>query len=172
VALGMAYPMTVQKRTLRGSPLEKRIEYFSVFSIYEARNAQISERGGEDGCPVFREEHEIFRKSLRSFLEKEVKPHQDEWRKSRQVPREIWRKMGEQGFIGTGWTRNTGRGGGFRLFRRADRRVQPRRCPGFSAGLGVHNDIVMPYIEMLGTEEQKVRWLPKCCTASASWPSA
>ena len=52
------------------------------------------------GAQIFREEHEIFRRSLRSFLEKEVKPHLEEWRRNRQIPREIWRKMGEQGFIG------------------------------------------------------------------------
>ena len=49
---------------------------------------------------IFCEEHEIFRRSLRGFLEKEVKPHLEEWRKNRQIPREIWRKMGDQGFIG------------------------------------------------------------------------
>jgi len=43
----------------------------------------------------------------------------------------------------------------------------PGRGLGFAAGMGVHNDIVMPYIDMLGTEEQKRRWLPKCCTGEA-----
>ena len=52
------------------------------------------------GVQFFREEHEIFRRSLRSFLDKEVKPRLDEWRKNRQIPRDNWRKMGEQGFIG------------------------------------------------------------------------
>jgi hypothetical protein len=50
----MAYPMTVQKRNPEGIAAGKKgLSIFSVFSIYEARNAQISERGGEDGCPVF-----------------------------------------------------------------------------------------------------------------------
>src|SRR5512136_339802 len=113
----------------------------------------------------FLEEHEIFRKSLRSFLEKEVKPHQDEWRKNRQVPREIWRKMGEQGFIGY-WLEEKygGVGADFAYSVVLIEELSRAGVRGFSAGLGVHNDIVMPYIEMLGTEEQKMRWLPKCCT--------
>jgi acyl-CoA dehydrogenase len=113
----------------------------------------------------FREEHEIFRRSLRSFLEKEVKPHQDEWRKNRQVPREVWRKMGEQGFIGY-WLdeKYGGVGADFAFSVVLIEELSRAGVRGFSAGLGVHNDIVMPYIEMLGTEEQKMRWLPKCCT--------
>ena len=112
----------------------------------------------------FREEHEIFRRSLRSFLEKEFKPHQDEWRKNRQVPREVWRKMGEQGFIGY-WLdeKYGGAGADFVYSVVLTEELQRSGAWGFSAGLGVHNDIVMPYIEMLGTEEQKARWLPKCC---------
>lgn len=49
----------------------------------------------------FREEHNIFRQSVQSLLEKEVKPYLIEWRRNRQIPRQIWRRrMGEQGFIG------------------------------------------------------------------------
>jgi acyl-CoA dehydrogenase len=35
---------------------------------------------------------------------------------------------------------------------------------GLNTGYGVHNDIAMPYIDMLGNHDQKLRWLPKCCT--------
>ncbi len=113
----------------------------------------------------FREEHEIFRKSLRSFLEKEVKPHQEEWRKNRHIPREAWLRMGEQGFIGY-WLEEKygGSGADFVYSVVLNEELHRAGAWGFNTGIEVHNDITMPYIHMLGTEEQKMRWLPKCCT--------
>jgi acyl-CoA dehydrogenase len=114
---------------------------------------------------IFCEEHEIFRHSLRNFMEKEVKPHLDEWRKNRQVPREIWRKMGEQGFIGY-WLdeKYGGAGADFVYSVVLIEELHRSGAWGLAAAVGVHNDITMPYIDILGTEEQKMRWLPKCCT--------
>jgi acyl-CoA dehydrogenase len=116
------------------------------------------------GTQIFHEEHEIFRRSLRSFLEKEAKPHLEEWRRNRQIPREIWKKMGEQGFIGY-WLeeRYGGVGADFVYSVVLIEEIQRSGAWGLGTAIGVHNDITMPYIEMLGTEEQKLRWLPKCC---------
>jgi acyl-CoA dehydrogenase len=116
------------------------------------------------GAQLFREEHEIFRRSLRSLLEKEAKPYQDEWRKNRQIPREIWHKMGEQGFIGY-WLdeKYGGAGADFIYSVVLIEELHRSGAWGLATAIGVHNDITMPYIEMLGTEEQKLRWLPKCC---------
>lgn len=116
----------------------------------------------------FREEHEIFRRSLRSFLEKEVKPHLEEWKKNRQTPRDIWRKMGEQGFIGY-WLdeKYGGVGADFTYSVVLLEELVRSGAWALATGLGVHNDITMPYIEMLGTEEQKMRWLPKCCSGES-----
>ena len=117
------------------------------------------------GVQFFREEHEIFRHSLRSFLDKEVKPHLEEWRKNRQLPRDIWRKMGEQGFIGYWLDEKYGGAGADFLYSVVLIEEMHRSGAwGLATAIGVHNDIAMPYIEMLGTEEQKARWLPKCCT--------
>ena len=48
----------------------------------------------------FTEEHELFRQSFRDFLEKEVRPNIDQWEADGQVPREIYKKFGEMGFMG------------------------------------------------------------------------
>jgi len=48
----------------------------------------------------FTEEHELFRKSLRDFLHKEVVPHIEKWEKSGTIERFIWKKFGEMGFFG------------------------------------------------------------------------
>jgi len=117
------------------------------------------------GVQFFSEEHEIFRRSLRSLLEKEAKPHIEEWRKNRMISRDIWRKMGEQGFIGY-WLDEKYGGVGVDFIYSVVLCEELIRSAGngFAGALTLHNDIVMPYIEMLGTEEQKMRWLPKCCT--------
>jgi len=48
---------------------------------------------------MYREEHEIFRTSFRKFLEKEVVPNVEKWLEKKEVPRELYRKMGDQGYL-------------------------------------------------------------------------
>jgi hypothetical protein len=48
---------------------------------------------------IYREEHQIFRDSFRKFVAKEITPFVPQWEEARAVPREIWLKMGEQGFL-------------------------------------------------------------------------
>ena len=46
---------------------------------------------------MFTPEHEMLRKSIRAFVEKEVTPHVAEWEDAGQIPREFWRRLGELG---------------------------------------------------------------------------
>ena len=48
---------------------------------------------------VFSQEHEIFRESVRKFFDAEVNPHYEEWEKAGIVPREIWKRFGDMGFL-------------------------------------------------------------------------
>ena len=48
----------------------------------------------------FTEEHQLFRQSLKNFLQKEVVPHIEKWEKSGTIDRFIWEKMGEMGYFG------------------------------------------------------------------------
>ena len=47
----------------------------------------------------YAEEHRIFRDAVRKFLDKEVVPHIEEWEEAGIVPRSLWKKAGEQGFL-------------------------------------------------------------------------
>ncbi|MDY6851055.1 MAG: acyl-CoA dehydrogenase family protein, partial [Thermodesulfobacteriota bacterium] len=47
----------------------------------------------------YKEEHEIFRNAFRKHLEREVIPYFEEWEEKREIPREAWKKMGEQGYL-------------------------------------------------------------------------
>mgnify|MGYP003516301629 FL=1 len=48
----------------------------------------------------FTEEHQLFRESLKDFLQKEVVPHIVKWEKTGEIERFIWKKFGEMGFFG------------------------------------------------------------------------
>ena len=50
---------------------------------------------------IFGEEHETFRRTIRSFLNEEVLPHVPEWEEQGETPRDIWRRAGEIGLLGT-----------------------------------------------------------------------
>lgn len=65
---------------------------------------------------LYAEEHEAFRRSVRAFLETEVLPHYDSWEEAGQTPREIWRRAGEIGLLGTSIPEaHGGAGGDFRF---------------------------------------------------------
>ncbi|CAH0347643.1 acyl-CoA dehydrogenase family protein [Bacillus sp. CECT 9360] len=109
------------------------------------------------------EDHEIFRKSLRKFLEKEAYPYYEQWEKERMIPRSFWEKLGEQGFLCPDLDEQYG-GIGVDWGFSAVINEELERVGSGLVGVGLHSDIVVPYISAYGTEEQKQRWLPKCVT--------
>lgn len=113
--------------------------------------------------PYLNEDHEIFRQSLRKFLEKEAYPFYEQWEENRLIPRSFWTKMGEQGFLCPDIDEKYGGSGvdwGFSVVINEEL----ERVGTGTIGIGLHSDIVVPYITAYGTEEQKQRWLPKCVT--------
>jgi acyl-CoA dehydrogenase len=110
-----------------------------------------------------KEEHHIFRDAIRKFFEKEAYPYYDEWEKAGIIPREFWLKMGENGYL-CPWLDE--RFGGFQAdFAYSVVMSEELEKVGASMiGIGLHNDIVVPYLNDYGTEEQKKKWLPKCVT--------
>ena len=71
----------------------------------------------------YTEDHRSFRERLQAFLAKEVTPFADQWERDKIVPKSVWRKMGQGGFLctdvaaeyggmGGGATKGAGRGGG------------------------------------------------------------
>jgi alkylation response protein AidB-like acyl-CoA dehydrogenase len=110
---------------------------------------------------IFNEEHEMFRKAFRAFVEKEVVPYHHQWEEAGIVPRELWLKAGANGFLGMDVPEEYG-GGGIKDFRYNVIMTEELVKVGASGpGFGLHNEIVIPYILHYGTDEQKQRWLPK-----------
>ena len=113
---------------------------------------------------IFTEEHEMFRKSLRKMLDKEAYPYFEEWEQKRDIPRLFWQKLGENGFLCPVVSEEYGGLGldfGYSMILTEE---LERVGAGLASGISLHSDIVTPYIEAYGTEEQKQKWLPKSVT--------
>jgi acyl-CoA dehydrogenase len=112
--------------------------------------------------PILEAEHESFRQTVRSFLEKEVVPFHDQWEKDGIVPRDLWTKAGAQGLLCFDVAEEYG-GPGVPDFRYNMVMAEELTRAGVNGpGFLVHTDIIVPYLSSLGTDEQKRRWLPGC----------
>ena len=111
---------------------------------------------------LFTDEHEEFRASFRTFLEREIAPHREEWDEQRLVPHDAFRAAGAAGFLGMAVPEEFGGAGidDFRLNVVQAEEIQRLGLMGFGMGLGLHNDLCMPYLLEYTTPEQKERWLP------------
>ncbi|MCZ8533955.1 acyl-CoA dehydrogenase family protein [Psychrobacillus psychrodurans] len=110
------------------------------------------------------DEHVIFRKSLQNFLQKEAAPSYDSWEKERLIPKSFWRKLAEMGYLCPQVEEEYG-GLGLDFSFGVIISEELERIGSSLVGVGLHNDIVVPYIESFGTQEQKQRWLPGCITS-------
>ncbi|MEM7515087.1 MAG: acyl-CoA dehydrogenase family protein, partial [Bacteroidota bacterium] len=109
----------------------------------------------------FTEEHKLFKDSLRSFLQKEVVPHIDQWEEDRRIPRDIWKKMGEMGFLGLSYPEEYG-GANLDFFYDVIfcEEVSKVHSGGFSIVQSVVQYMSAPYILKHGSEQLKNKYLP------------
>lgn len=111
---------------------------------------------------IFEEEHEIFRDSVAKFLQAEVTPNIERWLEAGIVERELFRKAGEQGYC-LMWADEAYGGMGIRDFRFEQILIEENAVHGDAGfGLSLHSRLCAPYIGVLGSEEQKARFLPGC----------
>ncbi len=112
---------------------------------------------------IYEPEHELFRDSVRKFLETEAEPFHHQWEKEGQVDRALWLKAGEQGFLcPTVPEEYGGVGVDFRYNAIVNEELGRSGLTGI--GWGLHSDIAVPYIIRYGNEAQKQQYLPKCVT--------
>ncbi|UTI63854.1 acyl-CoA dehydrogenase family protein [Paraconexibacter antarcticus] len=108
---------------------------------------------------VFTEEHRMLRESIRSFVDREVAPHVEEW-ETTTFPDSIVRRMGELGFLGLSMPEEYGgQGGDYFTNVVLAEEIARAGSGGFLMGLSVHTDMVMPPLLEFGTEAQKERYL-------------
>ncbi|MET0272205.1 MAG: acyl-CoA dehydrogenase family protein, partial [Phenylobacterium sp.] len=117
----------------------------------------------------FLPEHEMFRTTARRFLETECVPHRDEWDEAGMAPRSAWKRAGELGLLCFRQPEAYGGQGADILFSVALMEEQVR-AGVVGPMLSLHNDVVAPYVELYGDEDQKARVLPRM--AAGDWIGA
>ncbi len=104
----------------------------------------------------FTAEHEMFRKTVKSFVERELLPHQKKWESERHVPKEIFLRLGQEGFLGINYPTEYG-GSGCDVWFKVVLYEELLRCRmnGFVMDVVVQCDIATAIIESIGNESQK-----------------
>jgi acyl-CoA dehydrogenase len=111
--------------------------------------------------PTFTDEHEMLRRTVRAFVEKEVVPHVDAWEEAGRIPRAFWRRLGELGLLGLEFPTEYGGGGGDFLSSVVLGEEMARcRSGGVAFSVLVHTDMSSPWLTRFGTEAQKRAYLP------------
>ncbi|WP_370326059.1 acyl-CoA dehydrogenase family protein [Euzebya sp.] len=112
----------------------------------------------------FTAEHDMFRDTVRRFMETEVAPHAEEWAEAGQVSREVWLKAGATGLLCMAVPEEHG-GAGVADFRyNAIVNAEQVRVGASGPGFSVHTDINLPYLMAYGSDAQKAAYLPKMVT--------
>jgi acyl-CoA dehydrogenase len=111
--------------------------------------------------PTFGDEHDMLRRTVRAFVEKEVVPHVDAWEEAGRIPRAFWRRLGELGLLGLEFPTEYGGGGGDFLSSVVLGEEMARcRSGGVAFSVLVHTDMSSPWLTRFGTEAQKRAYLP------------
>ncbi len=109
----------------------------------------------------FTKEHEMYRKAVASFIDKEMVPHVNQWDEEGVFPREIFKKMGENGYLCTWADEKYGGVNGDFLYDYI--LAAETHLKGINGGnVPLHCSVVVPYIDAYANDEQKERWLPGC----------
>ena len=113
---------------------------------------------------VFDEQHDMFRATVRSFVEKEVMPHVEAWETAGRMPKAIFRRMGELGFLGLEYDeRYGGAGADVMMTAVLHEECARSRSGSFAMAVGVHCDMASPHLYWTGSEALKETYLPAIC---------
>ena len=108
----------------------------------------------------FSPEHDELRMSIRAFVENELAPHAQEWEEAGDFPDEVFRRLGELGFLGLSYPEEYGGGGGDYLCNIVLAEEMTRcNSGGVAMAVAVQTDMAVPPLLKFGTEEQKKKWL-------------
>jgi len=108
----------------------------------------------------FKEEHQIFRQQVRTFVENELAPHVDKWEEDKLFPNSVFKRAGELGITGAHYPEDVGGGGGD-FWMSVVKAEELARCgsAGVTMGLLVQADMATPVINDLGSREVKDEFL-------------
>ncbi|HVW41202.1 MAG TPA: acyl-CoA dehydrogenase family protein [Amycolatopsis sp.] len=111
---------------------------------------------------LFTPDHDAYREVVREFVVREVQPQIERWDRERLIDRPVWRAAGKQGLIGLGIPEEYGGGGqpDYRYMVVVLEELLKVGAAALVSSFSLQDNIIVPYVKDLGTEEQKRRWLP------------
>ncbi|MFT4567847.1 MAG: acyl-CoA dehydrogenase [Saprospiraceae bacterium] len=106
------------------------------------------------------EEHQLFRQTFRTFLEKEIRPRIDDMESAGEVPRDIYKRFGEMGFLGITFPEEYG-GSNLDIWYSVIFAEELNRLNsgGFGAAIGAHPGLALTHINGAGSEAQKQKYM-------------
>jgi citronellyl-CoA dehydrogenase len=112
------------------------------------------------GLLKFTEEHELFRDTVRKFIEKEIRPHAEAWEEAGRTPRALWKMCGDLGFLGISYPEEVG-GMGAEFTYNYIFAEEMGHCgsPGVATGLAVQTDMATPALAEYGNKFLKENYL-------------
>ncbi len=116
---------------------------------------------------IFDRDHELFRQTVGAYLDREMVPNAERWAEQGIVDRTAMKAAGAAGLLGFAAPAEHGGGGGERDFRFnlvITEELQRRGLTGPGMVITLHNDIALPYLLHLASDEQRARWLPGVCS--------
>jgi alkylation response protein AidB-like acyl-CoA dehydrogenase len=114
---------------------------------------------------IFDEDHDAFRDTCRTFVDRKLRPNQEKHIANHEFGREMWLELGRQDLLGLNIpTEFGGSGVDDPRFSMILAEELSKLAFAYSSCVGIHADCVAPYLVDLCTPEQKERWLPKFCT--------
>ncbi|MEO0733503.1 MAG: acyl-CoA dehydrogenase family protein [Bacteroidota bacterium] len=106
----------------------------------------------------------MIRQSVRDFAENRIRPHVMDWDEREHFPTELFREMGEYGFMGVLVPEDYGGSGfGYAEYITIIDEIA-RVCGAIGLSVAAHNSLCTNHILMFGNEEQKKKYLPKLAT--------
>jgi citronellyl-CoA dehydrogenase len=110
---------------------------------------------------VFTDEHEMFRATVREFVESEIEPYAEQWEADGIFPaHELFGKMGKLGLLGVTYDPEYGGGGGdVRYSAILGEELGRMSCLGVAMAISVQTDMATPSLHRFGSHELKERYL-------------
>ena len=108
---------------------------------------------------------ELFKDNFKRFMQEHIAPHYEQWEREGIMPRSVWNKLGENGFLCVDVPEQYG-GYGVPTYYSL-MLVEESAHAGYGAlstAISCHSEIAAPYVLHIGTEQQKQYWLPKMVT--------
>ncbi len=111
------------------------------------------------------EELDLFRDMVLRFFDQEVLPNYEQWEADHLIPRVFWHTLGAAGLLLVDMPEQYGSAGtGFEVCQMIQQEMCKLGLHGLGTGYNIHANIVAPYINNIGSDEQKAQWLPRMVT--------